>query len=797
MRGRATFIAVLVAAASACDGALEGVSCEDAIPCLVGTCIEGVCVEEQAFEPDSGASGTLVLLEPASGATVGAPMVATAALELPEGETLPETVRLMATHAPSGASEVLLLTRVEGSRYRGSTTLMHDGSYRLVARCLERRLASEPVDVTAAGCAAGCAAGQECLRGACVSPVRAIEITSPASGLQQESWDLEVRAVVVRTPGTLGPLPQALGLELSGPGVPAALSRLLPAGDAYAASLSVDGDGVYRLVAAAALPDGGSLKSPPVDVSVNRPPPLTLEVQYPEGRGVEPVFGSEYVRRDELAQLIVWSPDPDLDEGSIELTIVMPDADPSETRPLSGWGAVEDCDSLEKPRCSRVSVPMWGPTLKMSTQVRATMALSVSAQDTWGSPAVQTGELRLTRWKWEYRQPGEVQVLFPALSPQGRIVAATARAGAGSQLVSLEANGELVGETELPAGMQIGYLGLAVEPLARETRVIVAGSMPGQGLGRRGFVGTGALSAVPTIADCGPWEGLTEVSLSVLDGTETPRIVGFAGAVTANSPGRWFSLTLGDACSNGELASGSATSNTLVLGSMIAYGAGGWARSLEITTTGLAPHGSPDVLLSPDGTVRGLVMSSVGVAAWVRGATATGDFLFHRNLMTSRTVTSEVRARGIASSRESLWVASGSQVLQLDLALASQGEVALSEPAYDAPVLGAGGALYIPVSSAVSGAIQAHHPGGLETWTYELGARITGAPTLDCSRGEVDSVGLPGRPGVLYVGTADGRLVALVVDSPGIDASAPWPKWGHDPRNSFRAFGDLTSYSCP
>ena len=55
-------------------------------------------------------------------------------------------------------------------------------------------------------------------------------------------------------------------------------------------------------------------------------------------------------------------------------------------------------------------------------------------------------------------------------------------------------------------------------------------------------------------------------------------------------------------------------------------------------------------------------------------------------------------------------------------------------------------------------------------------------PVLDCTR---DASGTPvaGRPGVVYVAIRN-RLVALVSDSAGLEASAPWPALQRDERNT-------------
>jgi hypothetical protein len=113
-----------------------------------------------------------------------------------------------------------------------------------------------------------------------------------------------------------------------------------------------------------------------------------------------------------------------------------------------------------------------------------------------------------------------------------------------------------------------------------------------------------------------------------------------------------------------------------------------------------------------------------------------------------------------------------------------------------APVHGQGDLIY---AADLSGEVYAWRGGALSPeWVLnnpKVGS-VQGSPTLDCSR---DSLGtaVAGRPGVLYVGSTNGHLFAFIVDSRGIDTSAPWPKYQHDPRNTGNAQTPLSQFSCP
>ncbi|WP_233166400.1 hypothetical protein [Archangium sp. Cb G35] len=116
-----------------------------------------------------------------------------------------------------------------------------------------------------------------------------------------------------------------------------------------------------------------------------------------------------------------------------------------------------------------------------------------------------------------------------------------------------------------------------------------------------------------------------------------------------------------------------------------------------------------------------------------------------------------------------------------------------SNPAIRAtPVVGANGNVY---TATTNGTVRAWIADTLTprwTLTPSLGA-VEASPTLDCPRDASGSL-VAGTHGVLYV-PAGGKLYAFVVDSRGLDTSAPWPKYQHDSRNTGNPATPITS--CP
>ncbi|HEY0093426.1 MAG TPA: hypothetical protein VGB96_03845, partial [Archangium sp.] len=90
---------------------------------------------------------------------------------------------------------------------------------------------------------------------------------------------------------------------------------------------------------------------------------------------------------------------------------------------------------------------------------------------------------------------------------------------------------------------------------------------------------------------------------------------------------------------------------------------------------------------------------------------------------------------------------------------------------------------YVYTAGTLRGLIQARQPLVEVAWRFESGAPIEASMNLDCARGPDGGV-TPGMPGVLYAVTRSGNVHALIVDSPGLDPDAPWPKYQHDARNT-------------
>jgi hypothetical protein len=115
-----------------------------------------------------------------------------------------------------------------------------------------------------------------------------------------------------------------------------------------------------------------------------------------------------------------------------------------------------------------------------------------------------------------------------------------------------------------------------------------------------------------------------------------------------------------------------------------------------------------------------------------------------------------------------------------------------------APVLGAGGLAYL-ISPVTGRFTVVNLSTGTVAWTQQ-NAFTPGAvsPALDVWRDRSLMKHCGRGLGVLYVAARnDAALQAIIVDSPGLDATAPWPRFHHDNANTGNPETPLTPWSCP
>jgi hypothetical protein len=115
-----------------------------------------------------------------------------------------------------------------------------------------------------------------------------------------------------------------------------------------------------------------------------------------------------------------------------------------------------------------------------------------------------------------------------------------------------------------------------------------------------------------------------------------------------------------------------------------------------------------------------------------------------------------------------------------------------------APVLGQRGLLYLAGSDGTLHVLDATTLAEAWRWDAAFGTVALSQLNLDINR-DSPAPCANGQPGVLYAVSAGNpaRLYAVLVDSQGLERTAPWPRHQHDPANTGNAATSLLPWTCP
>jgi hypothetical protein len=655
------------------------------------------------------------------------------------------------------------------------------------------------------GPACTCTAMQAYVGGACVSRFASVTVLAPAEGSPsgRDGVTLRVRVEVKPEFASNPRFPAQLVFSdaRAGGGQGGTFSSASAAGNVYEVKwVPPDAEGDFALTAA--VPDGGP--SATVTVKVDRTAPaITFLVPNPVIPG-DPSGRTTYYdsgvggvlawRRDQEVTVEVQVRDPHVDPASLTLAVQGTDGVSLPVTLASSSPCVAN-------HCAKGVVKLWMPRFDA---FRGQMKLVASARDTVGNTKTENGTIPVTRWKWAYSATDSI-TSTPAIGARGTVYLSTR-----STLAALSPDGQEKWE----AKPGTTYVSTPVVGQLRDESFEVV------------YVAAGSTSATMSLyayngtqgnleTRCPSWSGASELmgSLTLLTtssgGREVETVVGFL----RGSPNRFVSMrpdtTSAERClefgmnstakgllipvASGFVSQGSnvfyASESSFCCGlsEVASYTFGSnqpriaWPVRLE------ANSGSP-VLVGPQ-----LVLPAHGNRSDMRGifsiltngnggeATLLGEPLPNTNSFGDISVGVGNEAFFSASSY------SGPQLHRFPLdggpALMRGG---LTYPT-SVPVLGRDGTLYATISSGGPGSLMAWSSTELSPrWTADLGRIEEGSElTLDCARNASTGAQLAGRPGVLYVASGlERRLYAIVVDSPGLDASAPWPKFQHDARNT-------------
>jgi outer membrane protein assembly factor BamB len=485
---------------------------------------------------------------------------------------------------------------------------------------------------------------------------------------------------------------------------------------------------------------------------------------------------------------------------------------------------LEPCQGSPAAFCRKLTVPLSRPGLEA---LSGRFTVEATARDMVGNAARGTGTIPVTRWKWAFDSGGAVKVTpaigntgsiyfgtaeangkFFALSPAGTLkweaslgqvagsptvgaartgdeeyVYFAAKGAAGTVLYALRGSGGTqvarcpgtggVGPNLVESAMALGtsVVDLGAGIIDAETAVGIYNSSPSRIVGIRpealpfdqciNITNTsgGPNATPPTIAGASlvlkddaiffgayPTAGLRLASYSFSSGSNTPR---------SNWPVTASHVPWGLALLDDKVYGGQASAVNPRAGSLFSA-----PQSVDVAGT------SVSALYPTDGSARVFGLS-IG-----RGNIGNEKFAYFG--------TETAEASGLA---------------RLALEAPTNVQSASSTAAIRAtPVLGQNDRLY---TVATDGRVSAWAANPLrQLWSTPLtgASGVDVSPTLDCNRDNTGNAVPQSLVGALYV-AAGTSVYAFIVDSPGMDPNAPWPKYQHDARNTGNPATSITN--CP
>lgn len=640
-------------------------------------------------------------------------------------------------------------------------------------RCQANVCVKAPPDL----CDPACAEWQQCVANQCQARYQAIEISTPADQSSVNGGPHPLAADLVLAAGATRMDPASLSWSITTTaGDPVASGVLVPSGTGgYRGSWTPTAEGSRQLTVS--YPDAGLVSAPVMFTVDLTPPVLTLVVPSPprstDGGTLTEVdpFAPQAWRRDDVAPITAVSPAPDVDPASVKLSVQgVGDGGTSIDLPLA---QATPCDAGY---CGTVGVQLWTPRFQA---FRGDLRLVLSWSDKAGNTGSASATLPVTRWKWEYAAGGGITVA-PALGSTGRIYVGTA----AGELLALSPAGAVQWQRQLATPIQaspvVGTLAGVREAVyvassgSGGTLVALDGADGGtlDTCGAVGdFQGALALDVMPTQS--------AEYAYGVANtsATSVPGLVAFQasptgprsctllpnvpqispyGGVVAKAGSAYYADPTGGL--NGyTLAQGAFSSKT------------GWPVSLALGLHSLAFSG-------------GQLLAGAGMSVGPSGAASVDEA--SAQVLWRNTATPSLGQLAITASHQALF---GTDDATLAIVAAADGGTSLKLAGgntHGAPIIGQGGYVY---TADFNGGIWALRADTLDPdWDWiepDYVGGVEASPTLDCSR-DGQGQARPGLPGVLYIGANSGHLFAFIVDSRGLDTTADWPKYQHDPRNT-------------
>ncbi len=649
-------------------------------------------------------------------------------------------------------------------------------------------------------CTPECAEYQQCVGTTCEARYSAVVIESPANGARAKKGEaVQVTAKLTLAAGKSANPPAQLMLRYTPPGGPDHYDvALSPSNGGYAGSFTAEKDGVYQLVAS--YPDTG-LTSPTVElVSDGVAPTFTVTVD-PAPTRLTPVDGTTWTdtldaayatayRRDEIATIHVSSEDDDVKGDGVTVEVKV-GSDASTTRPVASVAAAE-CGASAK-WCGTAEVKLW--ELEMNA-FRGEFTVTAAGTDVVGNSGTSApASGKVTRFKWVHQANGAPEISgTPVIGVHGRVIFGTKSGGSSGSVVALKHDGSF--GWAKPVGAIAGSPSVGENSASGQALYVAGKDSSGPALWALDVVDGTELTQSPCRIANGT---AVEASIAVLKTQFDMEPAPVETATTViNGVGRLLSIRPGSVSDECKDATGAGSldfpSAVAANGDSVTFAdSGGNIRGYDFDTmTGWGSKFTPvpgslgTRALAFDGTdwiaARGtglVAVSQAGVAGWAHSTTSPTWLAVIGDL---------ARIYVGLGDNQLLSVTSGLSASEQIASFTNFGAVKA------APLLGQGEWLY---AAGNDGTLVARRTVSFSTnaWNINGLEDVKASLNIDCSR-DANGQKRPGAPGVLYVANTAGKLYALIVDSRGIDTTAPWPKYQHDPRNTGNADTSLGEFSC-
>ena len=536
-------------------------------------------------------------------------------------------------------------------------------------------------------------------------------------------------------------------------------------------------------------------KVPPAfSIAVAPPGPRQNTSKLTELDPGSPDGGVDAFRRDETVQVTVTSADSDVDAGSVQLVAYGLSGNPGTAIVAALVPCIPGSQGASAPFCRQAAVALAPLPFEA---FRGVIALEVSGSDLSNNVGKADAGVNVTRWKWRYSAGAPIYTT-PAIADDGTVVFATNEGPSGS-LFAISPDGSerwapvSIGPVKaspvvgaLDGGRQFVYVGTAsaaAQLFAFDTRdgttVSVCPSSGGYG---GPFIGTPAV----VVSGTQSFEG----ALALANSAKLVNIRPLASA--ADGPCLVSDVTSSQAFPSSVVAQGADAFVGTIEGSVRAYRllSGNWvANSAWGTGLGYVPVGTrgisglaiTDVLIGTT-SIKGVFSLDIADGSF-RGSFPDGGLSDDPG--------------GVAVSGAEIFFGGatgvGPELFAVSKDLNRGTGYSVAESPVGSPIIGVGGQVYL---ATAGGTLESRQESTATHWAVSFGASegFLASPTLDCGARD-GGLAIPTSSGALYLSSVTGNLYGLIVDSPGLDATAPWPKYQHDIRNT----GNPTTpiQSCP